>query len=264
MIPHKIHYCWFGNHTMPPSAQQCLESWRKWCPDFEICRWDEHNFDMDANDYVKQAYEHKKWAFVSDVARFWILYRHGGIYLDTDVELLRSPLPLIERGAFFGMEKIGKRVDVAPGCGMAAPAKDPLLKEILTYYDAISFLQNGLPNTTQTVCDHVTRILQTRGYQCVDREQQVCGWTIYPSAYLCPKDFVSGEIHTTSSTFAIHHFDGSWFGPQQQYAQRCKSTLRKFLPHRAAGHVAAFLAEWKYCGLKTAAGRVFSYLQHQK
>ena len=104
MIPKIIHYCWFGGNPLPELAIKCIESWKKYLPDYEIKEWNESNFDINCCAYVREAYEAKKWAFVSDYARFWILYQHGGLYFDTDVELIKSIDDLIVKGAFMGCE----------------------------------------------------------------------------------------------------------------------------------------------------------------
>ena len=122
MIPKKIHYCWFGGNPLPESAKKYIETWKKYCPDYEIIEWNEENFDVTQNQYCKEAYEAKKWAFVSDYARFWILYRYGGIYFDTDVEVIRPIDDMVAKGPFMGCERDGDKnlaaaIAAAPGPG---------------------------------------------------------------------------------------------------------------------------------------------------
>ncbi|MEE1059147.1 MAG: glycosyltransferase, partial [Treponema sp.] len=141
MIPKKIHYCWFGGNPLPDFAKRCIESWRKFFPDYEIIEWNEHNYDVHKIPYISQAYNAKKFAFVSDYARFDILYEHGGLYFDTDVEVIKPFDDLVEKGAFAGVECPGK---LAAGLGLASPAASPIYKEILDSYKISNFInQDG-------------------------------------------------------------------------------------------------------------------------
>lgn len=123
MIPHVIHYCWFGGKPLPKSALKCISSWKKYFPDWEIKQWNEENFDINSIPYTREAAERGKWAFVSDYARFWILYHHGGVYFDTDVEVIRPMDDIIEGGAFMGFEKDCNSIGIAAGLGMGANKK---------------------------------------------------------------------------------------------------------------------------------------------
>ena len=124
-IPKIIHYCWFGGKPLPKSAIKCINSWKKFFPDYEIKEWNESNFDVNMIPYTKEAYAAKKYAFVSDFARFWVPHEYGGIYFDTDVEVIRPMDDIIARGAYLGMEN---RTAINPGLGMAAPAGHPFYK----------------------------------------------------------------------------------------------------------------------------------------
>ena len=117
MIPKIIHYCWFGGNPLPEDAKKYIESWRKYCPGYEIKEWNESNFDINCCDYVREAYEAKKWAFVSDYARFYILYQYGGLYFDTDVEMIRPLFSILQKGSFMGME-VNSPACVAPGLSL--------------------------------------------------------------------------------------------------------------------------------------------------
>ena len=142
MIPKVIHYCWFGGKELPEYAQKCINSWKKYCPDYEIRQWNENNFDINVSQYVKEAYSCKKWAFVSDYARFWILYHYGGVYFDTDVELIKPINEIIDNGPFMGYEAycnihfLNPRKEhlINPGLGIASEKKSLLYKEILDYF----------------------------------------------------------------------------------------------------------------------------------
>ena len=139
MIPKIIHYCWFGGKPLPKLAKKCIASWKKFCPDYEIKEWNESNFDLNSCTYVKEAYDSKKYAFVSDYARFWILHRYGGVYFDTDVELLKSIDDILADGAFMGVENFvaeqnKAKISINPGLGIAAEPGMLIYQEILDFY----------------------------------------------------------------------------------------------------------------------------------
>ena len=172
MIPKIIHYCWFGGKPLPENMKKCIASWKKYLPDYEIKEWNESNFDLNCCEYVQEAYKIKKWAFVSDYARFWILYRYGGLYFDTDVEMIKSLNILIEKGSFMGCENITTPISdgdvsslaINPGLGMAASPGLRLYKEILDYYGGLHFSLNK-DGTYDTVVDYVTSILRKHGFK---------------------------------------------------------------------------------------------------
>lgn len=213
MIPKTIHYCWFGRNPLPKDARKCIESWRKFFPDHEIKEWNEDNFDVSCNKYVEEAYRQKKYAFVSDYARFKVLHEYGGLYFDTDVEVIRPMDRMIAAGPFMGFEKSlatnghgqGGGLGVAPGLGMAAEAGMPWLKSIIDYYDSIAFdISEG------TIVYHTTRLLTAEGLKDENRVQHVAGFTIYPDDYLCPMDSTTGIVTKTDNTVSIHHYSCSW------------------------------------------------------
>ena len=206
-IPKKIHYCWFSGNPIPDYLLKCMESWKKYCPDYEIIRWDESNYDINKNLYMKQAYEAKKWGFVPDVARLDILYHHGGIYLDTDVELLRNIDDLLYQEAFVGVEKWGS-INLG-GCSGAIP-HHPIIKQMLDYRIEERFcLQDGSLN--QTTCGYYeTKPLIMLGMKPNNMIQQIGSMTVYSSDFFHPYDYMSGETHITDNTFSIHHFNGGW------------------------------------------------------
>lgn len=207
MIPKVIHYCWFGGNPLPELALKCIESWKRYCPDYEIKRWDESNFDVNVCDYAKEAYAERKWAYVSDFARFWILYHEGGIYFDTDVEVLKPLDDIAARGAFMGVEAYG---GVAPGLGLGAEVGMTLYKEILDYYQGIHYKDSNTVVNDQTVVDHTTEIMKRYGWRDDGMIQEIQDVTIYPSEYFCPKNYYSGETFITENTVCIHHYSASW------------------------------------------------------
>ena len=210
MIPKVIHYCWFGDNDLPDSARKYIESWKKNCPDYTIVEWNEKNFLIEeCCDYVKEAYTAKKWAFVSDYARFWILYNYGGIYFDTDVEMIKPIDDIVEKGAFMGIEA-GEKILVAPGLGMAAESGNRIYKEILEHYENEKFyMQDGSINKT-TVVNRVSDILYKNGYKASGKEEVVDNIHIYPADYFCPMNYYDGKITITQKTRTIHHYAETW------------------------------------------------------
>ena len=216
MIPKIIHYCWFGGKPLPKLAEKCIASWKRFCPGYEIKQWNETNFDVQKYAYSREAYAAKKWAFVSDCARFEILYKEGGIYFDTDVELIKPLQDIIERGPFMGAESDGTSnlgIAVAPGLGMGVPTGLPLCRELTEVYEHIHFLHaDGKTDVenVKTVVAYVTELLYKKGLQNKSGLQQVDGIYIYPKEYFNPKDLATHQLFITPNTHAIHHYDGSW------------------------------------------------------
>ena len=193
MIPKVIHYCWFGRNTLPPLAVKCIESWKKYFPDYEIKEWNEENFNVNIIPYTKEAYEMKKYAFVSDYARFWILYHYGGLYFDTDVEVIRPMDDIIDKGPFMGCEKNidnnGETIlAVAPGLGLGANPGLGLYSELLQLYSTLHFIEgNGVLNL-KTVVEYTTELLCYCGLKNCATAQKIAGILIYPREYFNPSD----------------------------------------------------------------------------
>lgn len=211
MINKKIHYCWFGGAPLPEYALKCINSWKKYLPDYEIIEWNEDNFDVNCTVFTSQAYESRKFAFVSDYARYYILSRQGGIYFDTDVELIKPLDDLISDGPFHAFESIGS---VNSGLGMAAEPNMDFFKDVLRYYEQTEFIKpNGKMNLKTVV--HITSDI-LRGYGLVDSDTQqfVAGMHIYPTDYFNPMNYDTKIIHATDNTRAVHHYAGSWCEPE--------------------------------------------------
>lgn len=228
----KIHYCWFGGNPLPKSAIRCIESWKKYFPDFEVVQWNENNFNInDTCDYVREAYKESKWAFVSDYARFKILYEFGGIYFDTDVEVIKDMKDIIMQGNFMGEEKPSfqdnkkRTYSINPGLGMYAEPNLLVYKEILDYYNTLHFLDEEGKYNGKTVVDYVTDVFKNHefiGNGCVENILDI---NIYPPEYFCPMDPLSGKTVITKNTYSIHHYTASW---QSKYS-KLKSKLQKML-----------------------------------
>lgn len=228
MVPKIIHYCWFGGKPLPNSARKCIASWRKFFPDYEIKEWNETNFDINCCEYIKEAYNQKKWAFVSDYARFWILYYYGGLYFDTDVEVIKDMTEIIQNGAFMGCE--GSEIrnlceNVAPGLGLAANPGLELYKEILDYYSILHFNSDNI----ETVVEHVTKILKEKGFKGNGLIEDVAGIKVYPSEYFCPMNYQTGRLNITEKTHTIHWYTASWQTPYSRFKTKLQHMLGKRL-----------------------------------
>lgn len=206
-IPRKIHYCWFSRSEMPSYLKKCIDSWKKHCPDYEIIRWDEDNYDYEAYPYMKQAYEAKKWGFVPDVARLDILYRHGGIYLDTDVELIKPLDKLLTLEAFCGVEKWGN-VNMG-GCSGAVKGH-PMIKRLLDFRRNELFLREDGTLNLMTCGYYETMPLIEKGFVPNNTIQNIDGMTVLTSDYFHPYDYMSGDTIFSENTHSIHHFNGGW------------------------------------------------------
>ena len=235
MIPKKIHYCWFGGKPLNSLGQRCFESWKKYFPDYEIIEWNETNFDVNCCQYVKEAYEMKKWAFVSDYARFKILYEHGGIYFDTDVEVIKSFDYILEQGNFMGCEN--KMAAVNPGLGFAVTPGLDIIKEILNDYEKSSFLNDdGLLNLT-TIVTRTTNILKRHGLKNINEIQFIENLNIYPVDYFCPIDMSSGRLIITKNTCSIHRYASSWETKKNKFRGKIYRFINRFLGERIAENI---------------------------
>lgn len=233
MIPKIIHYCWFGRNPLPTSAQKCIASWRKYLPDYEIKEWNEDNFNVNIIPYTQQAYEANKYAFVSDYARFWILYHYGGLYFDTDVEVIKSFDDIVERGAFMGLEidgtKKGTKIAIAPGLGLGAEADSSIYHEILDNFAKLDFYDANGKRNNFSMIPMVTGMFLQRGLVANGKVQQICGITIYPQRYLNPYNSINGKLQVSSETHSIHWFSASWMEPKALWIVKLKRMIRKLL-----------------------------------
>lgn len=211
MIPKVIHYCWFGGNPLPKDAEKYIRTWRKFLPDYEIVRWDETNFDVNSIPYTKEAYKAGKYAFVSDYARFWILYNYGGLYFDTDVEVIRPLDDIIHAGPFMGVEQQDDDlITVAPGLCLGAEKNNDLFAELIRYYSNASFLNADGSLCLTNVVEITTELLKRKQLMNIEGIQQCSGFKIYPKDYFCPKDYSTGKLMITPNTRAIHHYAESW------------------------------------------------------
>lgn len=219
--PRKIHYIWFGGAPLNSLSKRCLESWKRFCPNYEIVRWDESNFDLAANRYCREAYEAGKWAFASDYARLWVLAHEGGIYMDTDVELLKPLDDFLCDEAWMGFERSDQ---IMTGL-LAARAEHELFQSLLTAYSNRSFVRDdGSLDLTPNVA-MVTAACVERGLALDGRKQVLDGLTVYPQECFCPMNFVTREIAVVENTYAFHHFDGSWLALSRRLSRKAKDLV---------------------------------------
>jgi len=224
MIPRKIHYCWFGKSPIPRSVKKYIKTWQKLLPDYELVRWSEANFDIYINAYVKEAYEAKKFAFVSDYVRLHALYTQGGIYLDTDIQMLKPMDEFLHHKSFIGFE-----TNAFVGTGViGAHAKMDWIGKILDEYNQRHFLQpNGeydLTPNPETVSNFLKRnfdLKEENVLQQLDHEI-----TVYPFEVFCAKDWKTGAVSISPETVTVHHFSGSWHDASDRYKRKIKELLR--------------------------------------
>lgn len=258
MIPKIIHYCWFGGKSLTEDAKRYIETWRKYCPDYEIMRWDESNFDVMQNLYCKEAYEAKKWAFVSDYVRLKVLYDYGGIYMDTDVEVIKSLDPLLCFNAMSGYES---KIHIPTGTIGACRNNDWIFM-LLQDYDGRHFINESGEYDLTTNVQVITDLTTKKYHLKLNGDKIVFGdnIAILPFDYLCAKSPETGEECITENTYTIHHFAGSWLDENMQlYEALKKEYYEKYkilIPDRVAFALARGSATYKTGGW----GKVFDKL----
>ena len=217
MIPKRIHYCWFGHNPKPKLAEKCINSWKKKCPDYEIIEWNEDNFDIqNAPLYVRQAYDAKKWAFVTDYVRLWAMVEYGGIYMDTDVQVIKPLTPFLNQCAFSGFEDM---IHIPTGI-IAGEKGFPLFKELLDYYDKVSFILPDGSYNLQTNVTTITNHCVKKGLVQDNLMQTIEGFTLYPKDFFCPISYSTGKLEKTVNTVTIHWFAASWQTTDQRKNHR--------------------------------------------
>lgn len=203
MIPKIIHYCWFGRNPKPKLAERCIESWKKYCPDYEIVEWNEDNFDVNMNGYTRMCYEQKKYAFLSDYARLVVVAKHGGVYFDTDVEVVKPFEDLLDHSAFFGFED-GMHVNT--GIGFGSEANNELTRAMLAEYDALLSGEKGVIG-----CPVLNTQALVKYGLVLNGEKQILGHAVvYPIDWFNPYDDPTGRLSKTGNTHSIHWYSKSW------------------------------------------------------
>ena len=228
MIPKIIHYCWFGGNSLPPLAINCIASWKKYLPEYEIIEWNESNFDFDMFPFAKEALENKKYAFISDVCRLYVLKEQGGIYMDTDVEVLKPLDVFLNKTAFSGFEND----DFVPTGIMATEKGSVWASEMLAYYNNRSFVKEcgALDTTSNTFI--ITQLMKEKGFKMNNTFQEIKGYvTFYPNDYFCPKSYKTGNIELTENSYCIHHFAKSWIPLKEKWKNILKMRVMNIFGH---------------------------------
>ena len=234
MIPKKIHYCWFGRGKKSELIEKCMATWKKVLPEYEVKEWNEDNFDLSSVQYVREAYKERKWAFVSDYVRLYALYNEGGIYMDTDVEVLKPIDRFLSLPAFSGYQN---PTHCLTGI-MGSEKGGKWVKDMLDDYIGRSFYrENGELNETTNV-EYTTYLMRTKKGMKIDGNQEsVDGYvTFFPVEFFCPKACETDEVMLTDNTYTIHHFAGSWLGRRRLLSR----TVRRYFGQRAGYYFAYF------------------------
>lgn len=227
MIPKTIHYCWFGGNEKPEKAQKCIASWRRFCPDYELREWSEENISLEScPKYVRDAYDAKKYAFVTDYVRLKVLHEHGGFYMDTDVELLKSLDPFLGDRAVIGFEN---DTFVNSGQMLAAQQGHPVMLEMMACYEGVEFYRAD-GSMYLMGCPHVnTDVLARHGLVKNGREQTVADVHVYPADWFNPLDSATGMLNKTQNTVSIHWYSMSWIPKWRQMRVILLRKVRKLL-----------------------------------
>ena len=241
-IPKVVHYCWFGKKEKPEIVNKCIQSWKSVLKDYELIEWNEENFDINCNTYVKEAYENKKYAFVSDYARVYALYNMGGIYLDTDVEVYKSLDEFLDEESFWGFEE----KNYVATSTIGAKKGNRLIKSFLEFYDDKSFTKISESIDTSTNVQIVTKILKNLGFDMNGKKQHIEGiGTIYPQEYFSPYDYINYYDKKTKNTYTKHHFYKSWINPKDKVKSNIKKFLSKIIGGNNMANIRNFLQKEK-------------------
>lgn len=260
-IPKVIHYCWFGGRPHPESVVRCMDSWRRVLPDYRIIEWNETNFDVNTNDYTREAHSAGKFAFVTDYVRLKVLHDYGGIYMDTDVEVLKSLDRFLHHAAFSGFEDETR----IPTAVMGSQAGNEWIGLLLADYDGLHFrgtdgqedLTTNVSRITRTTHDHY-------GLAMDNRFHEIPGvLTLYPKDYFCPKSYGTGIITRTANTHAIHHFSGTWRTEDRRAFKAAQGRLNRLFGTRIGGHLLAVRHVYVTEGVAALPGRVVRGLQRR-
>ena len=243
-----IHYCWFGGNALTQEAENCLKSWTRFCPGYKVMRWDESNYDVHKIPYIHEAYMAKKYAFVSDYARFDILYKYGGLYFDTDVELIKPIEEIICKGPFMGCEA-GSPLLVNPGLGLGAEPGMEVYGEILEHYRVSHFI-DALGNEDETtVVQRMSQILFKHGFEGTGNIEKISGITIYPPEYFCPLNYWNGLLTVTEKTISIHHYSASWMTKREKMIHNEIVALSRKISYKWARRAVIFKYIYKEQGI---------------
>lgn len=222
MIPKLIHYCWFGGNPLPDSYQKYVDSWSKFLPDYKIIKWDESNFNVNCIDFTKEAYSIGKYAYVSDYARLKVLYELGGVYFDTDVEVIADMSEIMNAGAWMAVEKHKSYPDlddmVALGLGFAVEPHNAIVKEVMSFYEKTHYIFPDGHIEQIPIVPITTDVLRKYGLPTkIEQPTIICGITVYPWDYFCPQEFLSSKIEVTKNTVSVHHYASTWMSRSDKF-----------------------------------------------
>lgn len=246
MIPNVIHYCWFGNGIKPELVNKCIQSWKIFCPNYDIVEWNESNFDVNSCTFVKEAYKAKKWAFVSDYARLKILYENGGLYLDTDIEIIKPLDDIIKKGGYMGVEEIDLDtglIRVNPGLGFACEKGNFIISKIMECYEKSRFVQDDGKCYFKTIVDYATDELINQGLKCDSSIQEIGSLCIYPKDFFNPATAYSGKICITDNTYSIHHYMASWVDKSKKRHAKIYRFVQKIIGKQLSEKIRTFVKE---------------------
>lgn len=221
MIEKKIHYCWFGRGKLPKKAKRCIASWKKYCSDYEIIEWNEDNFDINMNPYTKMCYEQKKYAFLTDYVRLVVIEKHGGIYFDTDVEVIRSFDDLLDCNAFFGFEN---NEYIATGLGFGSEASNYVVRQMILEYEQLLDGKHDFIPCPKLNTDALLKL----GLRQNGEKQNIFGVNIYPIDYFNPLNNNTGVLNITENTYSIHRYSMSWLTPTRRLRSKITRPMHRF------------------------------------
>lgn len=241
-IPKVIHYCWFGNNEKPPLVKKCIESWKEKCPDYQIIEWNDTNFDINMIDFMRKVNENGKLGFLPDYARLWIINKYGGIYLDTDVELLKSLDPLLQHRAFFGFED---NENINLGQGFGSEKNNEILKRMMQDYEPPRFNPASDDDyfivSPQKNSNSIRDILNQRtDDKAVFLYKDIA---FYPEEFFCPIDYETKKTSITKNTYSIHWFMGSWQSKTEKVTRRIKQITKHLIGEKTYNNIKRRLAK---------------------
>lgn len=258
MIPKIIHYCWMSGEPFPELIKECIDTWKKFLPDYKIIEWNKNNFDVNMSSFTKEAFDAKKYAFVSDYVRLYVLYNYGGIYLDSDIKVLKSFDDLLNNKAFSGFES-KERVGVWL---LASEKGNSLFKEMLDCYKDKHFIKNDGSLDLEPNTSLLKPVFEKHGIVFNNKYQKNKYITIYPKDYFCPLDESTGELNITKNSYAMHLFNGAWVPKEQkEYTNLYKlyyNKYRKWYPVFFAKIIAKIIVNYKINPLNIFLKKIFS------
>lgn len=261
MIPKIIHYCWFGKKELPKEVKRCIESWKKHLPDYKIIEWNEENFDVNKVNWTREAYQHKKYAFVSDYVRLEVLYNYGGIYFDTDIEVVKNIDKFLNCSTLLGFE--GE--DNAIATGMIGTSKGvEWIKDILDIYKGKNFVKDDGSLDCGVNVDLITDIITKNFNIKLNNKSQKLpeGINIYSREFFSPKEFGTGRINLTNNTYIIHHFNASWHSKEEKLYWKIKRLLTRLIGEKLSDNILGYYRYYKENGIKVVIKKLFYKLHN--